>query len=492
MAAGINSIPRHCAFALAAVGFAVFSVDVAAQCRTNNWTQQTSAIEARGDGTSPSGREYSGGCGLTANADGSDAIIRKNFGSDETAIATRFYLYPNDFSLSSGEAIIFQGQDGGTTQVELRLRPTGDDYELVTRYRDNGTMRSASETIRVLKTWQAVTVGWSSAAVSGSVSIDIDGNRMLFVNGFANNGQVIDRMRLGLLNGSSLSASGSLGFDEVEVRRTPEEIEPIGVNEIFNLSTRAEVGRGLDKVVGGFIIDGEAGEEKCVIVRARGRSLPLSGALVSDPLFRFFDLQGGGRLEEANNWQSHPQRRMIETLNQAPGDTRDAAMYRCLAPGAYTAEMTGASGSSLGVGIIEILDADAGKASLVNISTRANVRGGRNQAIAGFIIRGEEPKQILIRGRGPTIPLGDAVLPDPSLRLFQAQTQIGSNDDWGDAANAAAISATGRAPTNPREAAMLVTLQPGVYTAYLAPADGQRGIGIVEVLDLSGGTTIQD
>ena len=108
--------------------------------------------------------------------------------------------------------------------------------------------------------------------------------------------------------------------------------------------------------------------------------------------------------------------------------------------------------------------------------------------IAGLIITGTSPKQILVRGRGPSVGVPDGVprLANPILTLKSGQTTIASNDNWQDAANAAAISATGKAPGDPMDSAILMELQPGAYTAILRGVDNGTGAGIVEVLDLTG------
>jgi hypothetical protein len=58
---------------------------------------------------------------------------------------------------------------------------------------------------------------------------------------------------------------------------------------------------------------------------------------------------------------------------------------------------------------------------------------------------------------------------------------VASNDDWGMAANAAQVAASGFAPSDTRESAILVTLPPGAYTAIVSGAGGGTGVGIVEV-----------
>ena len=118
----------------------------------------------------------------------------------------------------------------------------------------------------------------------------------------------------------------------------------------------------------------------------------------------------------------------------------------------------------------------------------ARVGAGDLVTIAGLIITGDTPKQILIRGRGPSVgvPAGVTRLVNPTLTLKSGQTTIGSNDDWQDAANAADISATGKAPGHPLDSAIMMVLQPGAYTVILRGAGGVTGSGIVEVLDLTG------
>lgn len=122
---------------------------------------------------------------------------------------------------------------------------------------------------------------------------------------------------------------------------------------------------------------------------------------------------------------------------------------------------------------------------LVNISTRVVIGTGDQVGIAGFIIRGNKTKKVLIRGIGPSSGVNGA-LANPFLELRDASNVLlASNDDWGTAPEAADISATGAAPTNNLESAMIRTLDPGKnYTAILKGTGGATGIGLVEVFDL--------
>ena len=77
-------------------------------------------------------------------------------------------------------------------------------------------------------------------------------------------------------------------------------------------------------------------------------------------------------------------------------------------------------------------------------------------------------------------------LADPTLALHDGNgTLIGSNDNWQDDPNqAAAITASGLAPTDPLESAISVSLAPGGYTAIVAGKNGGTGVGLVEVFKI--------
>jgi len=145
---------------------------------------------------------------------------------------------------------------------------------------------------------------------------------------------------------------------------------------------------------------------------------------------------------------------------------------------------------------------------LTNISTRGLVQTGDIVQIGGFIIGGTEPKTVLIRARGPT--LADFGVPgelaDPVLQLFFGQTVIAQSDNWqvtdplcGSPAVSCGgeteIIATGLDPCVgnmagcTREAAILVTLDPGSYTAIVSGVGGGTGVGLVEVFEVGTSTS---
>lgn len=132
-----------------------------------------------------------------------------------------------------------------------------------------------------------------------------------------------------------------------------------------------------------------------------------------------------------------------------------------------------------------------GAGTLGNMSGRANVGTGERVAINGFQVRGTPAKRVLARGIGPTMTTVSNALADPVLELFNAQGQsIARNDDWQSSPNAERmeIQATGLAPGNMKESAILRTLPEGAYTAILSGANNTTGIGLAELYDIDVGS----
>ena len=125
-------------------------------------------------------------------------------------------------------------------------------------------------------------------------------------------------------------------------------------------------------------------------------------------------------------------------------------------------------------------------AQLANISTRLKVETGDNVLIGGLIVQGSTPKLVIVRAIGPSLAAAgvSGPLADPTLELHDGSgVLLQSNDDWQDT-DAANISASGVAPTNPLESAIIATLAPGGYTAIVRGKNNGTGVGLVEVYDL--------
>jgi hypothetical protein len=124
-------------------------------------------------------------------------------------------------------------------------------------------------------------------------------------------------------------------------------------------------------------------------------------------------------------------------------------------------------------------------AQLLNVATRLKVLNRDNVLIGGFIITGTAPKRVIILGVGPSLAqFFSGTLANPTLELHQGDTRLQTNDDW-KSDQQTEIEATGLAPTNDLESAIVRTLDPGSYTAILRGKGDTTGIGVVQAYDLN-------
>jgi hypothetical protein len=127
---------------------------------------------------------------------------------------------------------------------------------------------------------------------------------------------------------------------------------------------------------------------------------------------------------------------------------------------------------------------------MINISARAAVGTGGNILIAGFAISGNTPMTVLIRGVGPSlVPFGiSSPLATPQLVLYDSNNDVlQSNGGWGDSPALAATSAQVGAfklLAGSADAAMIVTLPPGEYTAEMSGLNGATGLGLEEIYEV--------
>jgi hypothetical protein len=189
-----------------------------------------------------------------------------------------------------------------------------------------------------------------------------------------------------------------------------------------------------------------------------------------------------------DNWRDDPaQEALIIASGIPPTNDLESAIDATLAPGVYTAIMSGKNNTS-GNGLVEVYDLSPASASkLGNLSTRAFVSTGDSVVIAGFILGGSGNDSIVARGIGPSLAESGVpnALADPTLELRNSNgALLVANNDWqDDATQASALIAAGLAPTNPLESGLTATLPPGLYTALLSGVNNSTGIGLVEVYD---------
>ncbi len=266
------------------------------------------------------------------------------------------------------------------------------------------------------------------------------------------------------------------------------QLEPIAStgDTLVNLATRGMVQTGDDVLIGGFIITGDS--SKKVLLRAIGPSLSGSGinGALADPTLTLFDSHGV-QIAFNDDWTTSPDKQAIIDTAVPPANQKESAILRTLPPGNYTAKLGGA-GNMTGVALIEIYDLDSfASPRLANIATRGRIRAGEDVLIGGYIVGGYLPQTLVIRAIGPSLSgfgIADA-LTDPSLTVFDAQgAPIISNDNWATAQKQELID-TALAPTNSKEAALLIDVQPGNYTAIVSSANNGTGIGLVEIYNVT-------
>jgi hypothetical protein len=254
---------------------------------------------------------------------------------------------------------------------------------------------------------------------------------------------------------------------------------------ITNISTRASVQTGQGVAIAGFIVTGTASKQ--VVIRGLGPTLTnfnVTGVL-ADPTLQL--VEGSGKTIFINdNWKDL-QPAGIQATGLAPPNDAESAMRIALQPGSYTAILSGKNNTT-GVGLVEVYDIETGvSAALTNASTRGFVGTDENVMIAGFIASGGNGStQVVVRGLGPTLTqFGvSGALADPSLTLVDGNGNIvRSNNNWKDRQRAE-IQATGKAPPNDLEAAILTTVAPGNYTVILSGNGGGTGIGLVDIYKL--------
>lgn len=276
----------------------------------------------------------------------------------------------------------------------------------------------------------------------------------------------------------------------------PNGGKPAGIQTRFvNVSTRLRTGTGDDVLIAGFIL---RGGPKRVILRAMGPGLANRGNpsaslpnLLADPTLELFNDRGEriGFNDNFSDLPYFPDQNEIGGYGMSPPYggtvTADSVIAATLPEGNYTAVVRGKGGTS-GTALVEVYNVDTDYSpSLVNISTRGPVGTGDDVMIAGFIIRGDRQRRILIRGMGPSLSGAGVANPvaDPMLEIHDQNGQIAVNDNWR-SDQETEIRAAGFAPGDEREAAIILSLWPGAYTAIVKGSGSMTGNALVEVYEL--------
>lgn len=316
------------------------------------------------------------------------------------------------------------------------------------------------------------------------VSLDISGSGILHYDWWRD-GQFLGttaepRLLVGTAGSYVVVASNGSGL----VTSSPVTVGAPGQGELTNISTRSLISNGENIQIAGFVIGGSG--KKRVLIRASGPALAQFSVpqTLADPVLSLYD--GNVLRAENDDWTPDQAGAFTQAgaFAWAPG-SKDAALVMDLAPGGYTAQVRGKNGQS-GVGLIEVyeLDYGASAARLVNISTRAIAGAGEETLIAGFIVKGT--RRVLIRASGPALrQFGlTQTLSDPKLTVYAGQSVVATNDNWdapleNDFNQVHAFSWE----KGSKDAAVVLSLPEGAYTAHVSSVDGQKGIALIEVYE---------
>lgn len=298
----------------------------------------------------------------------------------------------------------------------------------------------------------------------------------------------------------STSSGGS-----TESRRARLVVAAPEPGRIVNLSVRSSARSRTSPLIVGFVVSGGG---KPILIRATGPALAGFGVggTLPDPCLELHATVNGQDIVAASNdnWGSSGTV-ALSTAFAATGAfaladaaSLDAALLSTV-DGLRTVSVYDTAGRS-GVTLVEVYDVGPGNAQrLVNESARNFVGTGDDILVAGFVVSGNTPKRLLLRGIGPRLAdfgVPDALV-DPQLELYQARPAGGSvlfarNDNWGESDVAelrAAFAATGAfalADAASKDAALVLTLPAGSYTAQVSGVGATTGEALVEVYEVPG------
>jgi plastocyanin len=273
----------------------------------------------------------------------------------------------------------------------------------------------------------------------------------------------------------------------------------VDFEKLVNISTRSQALTGGDIMIAGFVITGT--QPKPVLIRGIGPTLTGFGVGGALSAVRLEVFRGQTSIAVGNDWAAGGNAATLAATAVRVGafalanNSRDAALLLTLQPGNYTVQVSGQGGAT-GVALVEAYDATEGTIPnaqrIINISTRAIAGSGDTALIAGFYINGTVPKRVLIRGVGPSLTQFGVTgaLARPQLAIYSGQTVVAQNAGWTTSADSTAI-ATGSTQVGAftflpgsQDAALILNLAPGAYSAQVTGVNNTTGVALVEVYEL--------
>jgi len=281
------------------------------------------------------------------------------------------------------------------------------------------------------------------------------------------------------------SAGGTATSAESEVLVTDKRL--------INVAARSRVGSGANVLIAGFVVIGP--EPKQILIRGLGPGLPEGLDRLSNPRLEIYN--GSGEMIHFNNsWGENENPGAITQASLETGagggkplEPGDTALLVELEQGLYTAIVRSEDDTS-GIALVEAFEVGENLTRLVNVSSRAFVGVGDEVVIPGFIVQGDLPTRVLIRAIGPGLIKQDVagVLEFPEITVYDFFGEvIAQNDGWGNLWNPETINEAsalvGAQPIDEgsEDAALILDLEPGLYTVKVSGENQTSGVALVEV-----------
>lgn len=272
-------------------------------------------------------------------------------------------------------------------------------------------------------------------------------------------------------------------------------LESRGTFNLVGIAGRGHADPGDESLILGYV---GGGERSSVILRGMGPALLKDGITDADPDPAISLYDGTGRLVGRNDdWASEGADekagyfRKIGLSVPAFG-SKDACIVAAGTAGAYSFIVSSKS-SRPGIGLGEIYEGTANSGYLRALALRGRSGSGDEVLIAGFVTSGSGGCWVLVRAVGPGMSKDGVTgtLADPVLSIYDSRSSlIAENDNWSAGDNGLLVEAAarklgmGQLDVGSRDAAVLVWLNPGAYTAVARDRNGGTGNALIEIYPL--------
>lgn len=262
---------------------------------------------------------------------------------------------------------------------------------------------------------------------------------------------------------------------------------------LINISARSRVGSGANVLIAGFVVIGP--EPKQVLIRGIGPGLPESLDRLLAPRLELYN-SASELIHSNNRWGDSVDPDAIAEASLKTGagagkplQPNDTAMLVELEQGLYTAIVSSQNETS-GIALVEAFEVSDNLTRMTNVSARAFIGIGDEVVIPGFVVDGDLPSRVLIRAIGPGLKKQDVagVLEFPEITVYDAKGQpIAHNDGWGNLWDSTEINAAsalvGAKPLDEgsEDAALILELEPGLYTVISRGENNTTGVALIEV-----------